>query len=340
MAKKKTLHSKCESFLYNHILLKSFLNDALTTIATIVSAFIFSIGVTVFVAPLSSTNLHPFVTGGASGIAQVIELIINLIAPSTRKAAYIYSIAFAAVNVPIAIVGFKGIGIRFSLYTVLNVCLVALFTYLFKNVPALVKHINSLAVYISDNGGGFLSRAIFGGVCTGLSSAVAFKVETSTGGIDVISYYLALKKSTSVGKYSTLINGIIIVVYTTLMLISNKGTDWEASAACLLYSVIYMLVAMLIVDTINVRNKKVQLQIITKNPELPKYLLAQIPHTATIVNGKGAFTGEDKLVVYMVIQSAELKKTIRIIKEIDPSSFVNVTTLQQVYGQFFIKPIK
>ncbi|MCQ3034913.1 MAG: YitT family protein [Bacilli bacterium] len=340
MRKKRTLQSKIESFLYNHIWLKTFLNDAKTTIATIVSAFIFSIGVVIFVAPLAETNLHSFVTGGASGIAQVIELFINLIVPSSKKVAFIYSIAFAVVNIPIAIIGFKGIGVRFASFTVLNVGLVSLFTYLFKNVPAIATQMNKLAIYISSNGGGFLSRAIFGGVCTGLSSAIAFKVETSTGGIDVISYYLALKKSTSVGKYSTYINGVIIAVYTALMLISNKGAGWEASAACLLYSVIYMLVAMLIVDTINVRNKKVQLQIITKNRDLPHYLLAQIPHTATIVQGKGAFTGEDKVVVYMVIQSAELKKTIKIIKELDADSFVNVTTLQQVYGRFFIRPIK
>ena len=340
MSKKKTLQSKYESFMFNHIWLKTTVEYLLTTIATIVSSFIFALGVSVFVAPLPATELTSFVTGGASGIAQVIELIINLIAPSSKNISYIYSIAFVAVNIPIAIIGFKGIGIRFASFTVLNVLSVGLFTYLFKNVPSVVEQINKLSLFVSNNGGGFLSRAIFGGVCTGLSSAIAFKVETSTGGIDVVSYYLALKKSTSVGKYSVLINSIIIVTFTTLMLISIKGAHWEVSAACLLYSVIYMLVAMLIVDAINVRNKKIQLQIITKNPDLAHYLLAQIPHTATIVQGKGAFTGESRTVIYMVIQSVELKKTIKLIRELDQESFVGVTSLQQVYGRFFIKPIK
>jgi len=340
MAKKRNLQSKTESFLYNHIWLKTTLEYLNTTIATIVSAIIFAFGITVFVAPLSSTGLHQFVTGGASGMAQVIELFINLIVPATKNYSFIYSIAFVCVNVPIAILGFKGIGIRFSAFTVLNVLLVALFAYLLKNVPALVNGVNKLAVYISDNGGGFLSRAIFGGVCTGLSSAIAFKVETSTGGIDVVSYYFALKKSTSVGKYSVLINGIVIVLYTGLLMISTKGANWEVSLACLLYSVIYMLVAMLIVDTINTRNKKVQLRIITKNADLVPYLIAQVPHTATTVQGKGAFTGEDRTIVYMVIQSVELKKTLRIIRELDKDAFISVMNLQQVYGKFFIKPIK
>ena len=97
---------------------------------------------------------------------------------------------------------------------------------------------------------------------------------------------------------------------------------------------------MMIVDLINVRNKKVQIQIISSFKQMSSYLLANIPHGATIVQGKGAFSGEDREIIYMTVSSLEVKDVIRTIKQIDPNSFVSVTQLQQVYGRFFQKPVK
>ena len=97
---------------------------------------------------------------------------------------------------------------------------------------------------------------------------------------------------------------------------------------------------MILIDIINVRNKKVQLQIITSNQELPRYLLASVPHGATVVKAKGAFSGEDRLMIYMVISSLEMKGVIKSIREIDPKSFINVTPLNQVYGHFYSRPVR
>ena len=36
----------------------------------------------------------------------------------------------------------------------------------------------------------------------------------------------------------------------------------------------------------------------------------------------------------------EVKKVIKFVKELDSESFVSVTSLQQVYGRFHMKPIK
>ena len=51
-------------------------------------------------------------------------------------------------------------------------------------------------------------------------------------------------------------------------------------------------------------------------------------------------SGGDGLIIYMVVSTMELKNVIKIVRELDPNSFVNVTSLQQVYGNFFLKPVK
>ena len=76
------------------------------------------------------------------------------------------------------------------------------------------------------------------------------------------------------------------------------------------------------------------------NKDLHKYLLANVPHGATITPAKGAFTGEEKYIINTVISSFEEKRVVSLVKEFDPKSFINVVNLRQVYGRFYIKPIK
>jgi len=97
---------------------------------------------------------------------------------------------------------------------------------------------------------------------------------------------------------------------------------------------------MLVIDVINIRNKKAQIQIITTKKDLPQLLIANIPHGATVVNAKGVFTENERLIIYMVVSTTEIKRSVDIIKALDPESFVNITSLQGVYGNFHMKPIK
>ncbi len=342
MAKKK-FSSKVNSFLYNHIWLKYTVEYSWAILLTLVSAFIFTIGINTFMAP-SVNNLIPIVSGGVSGCSQIVTLIYQIITGESSGTVHslIYGIAYTLINIPLAIIAFKGIGIRFAIFTVFNFAAVSLFSS-FLNTEN-VQLLADIAIFVNEHGG-MLARVLFAGLTTGLSSALAFKIETSTGGVDVISYYLSLRKSTSAGKYGVIVNTFIVVIYALLQGISGVTPDGETSSwviaiSGVLFTIVYLFTSMLVIDFINVRNKKVQLQIITKNEKLPTYLLANIPHGATITHGKGAFSDDERLVIYMVVSSFETKHVVSLIKSLDPDSFVTVTSLQQVYGRFFIKPVK
>ena len=54
----------------------------------------------------------------------------------------------------------------------------------------------------------------------------------------------------------------------------------------------------------------------------------------------GVFTENERLIIYMVVSTTEIKRAVDIIKELDPHSFVSVTSLSGVYGNFHMKPIK
>ena len=54
---------------------------------------------------------------------------------------------------------------------------------------------------------------------------------------------------------------------------------------------------------------------------------------------KGGYTGNDRLIIYMVVSYNESKKAIKVMREVDPNCFVTVINTYQVYGKFYIRPI-
>ena len=332
------IEKKCSSLLYNHIWLKVILENAFCILATAFSAAIFAFGLNTFLDPTVqggalAETLKPMVSGGSSGASQVFSLLFTVNNPSLRsKASLIFSMFYFGINLPLIILAFKGVGKRFGIYTLLNVGLVFLFTNIMHG-----QFFYDVATVINKECG-LLGRALFAGVCTGLSSAIAYKIDTSAGGVDVVSYYISAKKSTMAGKYGVIINGIIIATFAIISGIAYD--DFPRASAGIFFSLVYLLTVMLVVDAINVRNKKAQIQIISHNKDLPKLLIANIPHGATVVDAKGVYTDSDRLIIYMVVSTTEVKHAIKVIKELDPESFIGVHALQSVVGNFRVKPIK
>ena len=55
-----------------------------------------------------------------------------------------------------------------------------------------------------------------------------------------------------------------------------------------------------IIDAINLRNKKMQIQIITSKDHMAEIIIANFPHSATLTDGKGAYSGQAKTIIWMV----------------------------------------
>lgn len=330
MTRKEKLEKKYNSLIYNHIWLKYFIEYASSFILSVISAAIFAFGVVVFLKPsVVSTEL---VSGGASGLSQDIVLLnknLNILKVDENL---LYSICYFVINIPLLVLAFKGVGKRFSIFTLVNVIFVALFINVFKG-----SFFDNLAIYVNDNAS-MLGRAFFAGICTGLSSSIAFKIDSSAGGFDILSYYISLKKSSNTGPYVVIINSSILIIFAILTGFSTSS--WEQAIGGVLFSTVYLFTVMLLIDLINVRNKKAQIEIVTDRKDLPQQLLSYIPHGATLFNGKGVYSGKNRYVVHMIVSINEVKSVIKIVKELDPESFVNVVVLQQVYGRFHMKPIK
>ena len=334
----KKFSKKLNSFAYQHIWLKYILDYGFAVLATVFSAFIFVFGMITFLEPALSSaaeDIGPaMVSGGSSGLAQVIKLIIFSIFKKldTKNERIILSSLYLLINIPLLILAFKGVGKRFAIFTLLNVGCVFLFTNTIKG-----EMFTKLAEYVSGHGG-MLTRALFAGMCTGISSGIAYKIDASAGGFDIISFYISAKKSTLAGKYGMFINGTIVASFALVSGLSNH--DLATAVGGALFSFVYLLTVMLVIDVINIRNKKAKIEITTSNKDLPQLLISNIPHGATIIDAKGAFTNSERYIIEMVVSTTEIKRSLNIIKTLDPDSFVVITSLTGVYGNFHMRPIK
>lgn len=341
---RKRLSKKIQDHFYDHPYQKNTLQWSWAVLVTAVSSFIFAFGFRAFIAPsnMETLGIQRLVSGGVSGLSQTIMAFVELFGhPISTHGVYdiVYSILYFGINIPVFILAFRGIGKRFAVLTLLNVGLVSAFTSLLRYADASLFHPISEFV---DLNGGLVTRALLGGICTGISSAIMYKIDGSAGGIDAVAYYVALKKSVLVGKYSVFINAFIITVYTTLS-ITDVGWGSQMAAqvfVATLMSILYLFVCMFVVDAINVRNKKVKVEAISEMKDLGKILIGNLPHGATMVPGYGAFTEHEKYIFTMIVSSYEVKQTIRVIQEADPNAFVDVTELKQVTGRFFLPPIR
>lgn len=346
MNHKKTRFTHLKNYLEKHNHLKTTFDYAVTLFMCILSAFIYSVGFRLFINPSSPQSLN-FVASGVSGLSQIIVKVIVDIFGINIDRYVLQSILYSSLNIPVLVFAWIKVTKRFTIFSILNV----LFTSLF--IAIIPVSWANLVVLDTE-----LTRTLLAGIFAGLCASIAFKFEHSAGGIDVFTYFFANRRSTNVGKYAITINVVIMLLYTAVSLIENYqnpaayqvyvnssgnqifNNPLSPAITSLLYSVIYVVMSAIVVDLINIRNKKTQLQIITTNPDLSKELIVHFHHGCTIVKGTGAYTGNERFVLYMTISSSEVRRAIELIQQIDPHVFVNVTAVHQVYGRFYIRPVK
>ena len=335
-AKLEKLKKKWIDYKYDHVKLLIGLDTSKSVLVAIFSAALYAFAFYCFTTPASGDRTtvagSSIITGGVGGVSQVITLILEIM--NLNPDPYLMqSILYFALNIPILIFAFFKVGKRFAIVSAINVLFSSLFIQLFDTIE-LFKQI---AESIKDE---HLARVLFAGVLVGLGSAFAYKVDISCGGIDVFSYYFALRKSTSVGKYSAAINSGIIVLYTCLTIAYNNGEMIDVAFLNFMYAVVYLFVVMLVVDFVNVRNKKVQIQIISSHESLSSILISNLPHSTTVLEAKGGYSHQPKKVIYMTVSSNEVKRVVTLAKRVDNHAFITVCPLIQAYGNFFIKPVE
>lgn len=334
MKRAARIQRNIQNYLFDHRALGFILDCIQGLFFAVLSSAIFAFGFACFITPWKEAAA-PFtiITGGVSGLSQNVAIIFELIFGFQPENNLIQSIGYFVINIPLLIFAFFKVGKRFGIFSIITVACTSLFISLFS--AADWSQAIAGSPILDEN---TLTRVLVGAICTGASSAVAFVGDISCGGLDIISYYISNKKSTSLGKYSIAINTCIIALYSVLKIVENPA-EWTVGVFSILFSILYLFICGLVIDFIHVRNKKVQVQIITSNEKMSDVLLAYFPHGATVSRAQGAYTHADREIIWMVVSSTEVKKLVRVAKKVDQHVFISSIPITQVYGNFYNRPV-
>jgi uncharacterized membrane-anchored protein YitT (DUF2179 family) len=265
--------------------------------------------------------LGQFYAGGVTGFSQLLSNFLALFDIRISK-----SIFIALLNIPLFIIGWRGVSKRFA---ILSVCSVALQAALI----AVLEHFASIGfnpfqkVFL-ENGemspGTYLTLAVLGGLVTGIGSGISLRSGASTGGMDIVSQYFSFKKSIPFTTFSLAADGTIIILSA---FVGNLRTA--------VYTIIRLIITLLVLDKIHTIYKYMRVEIITaKGEEMRSALLANFNHGVTIYRAVGGYTGQERTVLESVVSSFEAEEYKNLALKIDRNAFITFTAIKQVYGLF------
>ena len=278
-------------------------DDIRRIILCILSGIIISLNLQLLVR---SGRLYP---GGLSGTTILIQDICDKFAGFQIP----YGRLYLLLNLPPIWLGFKKIGTKFTLYTLITVGTV---TFLTELIPQSTITTDPLLV------------AVFGGIINGASIAVALSAGATTGGTAFISIFVT---------ENTPVDGFTVILGFNAVMLSIAGFlfGWERA----LYSIIFQYVSTEVVHFLNTRYKKDTVFVVTDHPEeIVASLRTCIRHGVTEMKVLGTYEGQQRTLIYTVISSPELKKVLKALRDTDPQAFVNVVRTERVTGRFYIKP--
>lgn len=269
----------------------------INSITVVVGTFILAIAVETFIIP------YRILSGGVAGIAVALQPLLHVSATLIAN----------SVLIILLIIGGFILGKEFLKNTVLSCIAYPIFTSILSGrVNVVVDPILA---------------SFYGGLIAGAGIGIVLKTGASTGGMDIPP--LIINKLTGI-KLSTL---VLITDFLTVLL---GLFVYDLSAVLLgLVSVFMTSVAISKVLTINGTVSKAVQIISVKYEDILKEIDAQLERGATLLQGYGSYTGEEKRIILCVVSERQYGTLIEIVKEIDPSAFIITTDATDMHGEGF-----
>lgn len=189
--------------------------------------------------------------------------------------------------------------------------------------PIFVELTTYLTVYIDVGEVEPILLALFGAVISGFGFGLIFKSGYTTGGTDILNQIVSKYGKVSLGNAMLFTDGLIIL-----------GGVFTFGVSKIMYSIINLYIVSMMTDKvmIGVSQSKSFFIITSHESEIKKYILGQLGHGVTVLEGNGAFTGNRQKVLMCVIPTREYFVAKEGIHEIDPNAFFVVADAYEVYG--------
>lgn len=273
-------------------------NITLEILGTIIGALIMAFGVSLFLLP------NQLSSGGVAGVATIIYYLLNIPMGTV----------ILSINVPLFLISMFKIGKMFFIKSIIGTVSLSVFIDLLDKLEPLT-HDRFLA-------------CVYGGILLGLGTVALLKVNSSTGGSDLVSYVAK--------KYRpTVRSGNIIIIIDIIIITVNMIFFREIEVG--LYSAIAIYLMGKIIDMFfeGINFTKLMIIVSKESEKIAKEIDEKVERGSTGLYGKGMYSNNETLVLMCAAYRKDVAKIKILAKKIDPKSFIIIANSREVVGQGF-----
>lgn len=263
---------------------------------------------TVFLVP------KHIIGGGVVGLATIVYYLTG----------FPMGITNFVVNGILLIIGYRILGGKFGLNTIIGMTTASLSLILFQQI----LEVNNMEYFKFENMELF-TRAVLGGALSGIGIGICFVNGGNSGGSDIIALIVTKYRNVSPGSVILVVDAIVIA--GTLLVPNGLGV--EGMVYCYIVLVTFTYTLDLVVEG---RKQTYQITIMSQlNEQIADAIGNEVKRGVTLLNGWGWYTKKDQKVLLVIAQKKDKVEIMRLVKAIDPNAFISVAKTQGVYGKNF-----
>ena len=263
---------------------------------------------TVFLVP------KHIIGGGVVGLATIVYYLTG----------FPMGITNFVVNGILLIIGYRILGGKFGLNTIIGMTTASLSLILFQQV----LDVNNMEYFKFENMELF-TRAVLGGALSGIGIGICFVNGGNSGGSDIIALIVTKYRNVSPGSVILVVDAIVIA--GTLLVPNGLGV--EGMVYCYIVLVTFTYTLDVVVEG---RKQTYQITIMSQlNEQIADAIGNEVKRGVTLLNGWGWYTKKDQKVLLVIAQKKDKVEIMRLVKAIDPNAFISVAKTQGVYGKNF-----
>lgn len=248
---------------------------------------------------------NSIVSGGVTGIAQIVHLLSNL--PT--------GVLNIVLNIPLFIICWRHLGLRVLVGALAVMIMVSVFIDLFSLT----------GVAATDDP---LLASVYGGVLNGAGYGLVYTTGVTGGGIDILAKLLRRKYPHI--NFGNFILGMNVIVVLTFAVLFHK---YESC----MYTMIEMFISSKVINLLLYgSNVSTVCYIISSVPaEISDAINREMHRGVTFLRGQGGWSGHDQPVILCVIKRPEIAQMRALVREVDEHAFFIVTEAKDVFGKNF-----
>ncbi|MVX64036.1 YitT family protein [Clostridium chromiireducens] len=254
-----------------------------------IGAALASIGLEIFLIP------NNIIDGGMTGISIMASYL-------TKVQLGIFILIF---NLPFVIIGYKQIGKTFALSTIFSVICFSIGVTLLHPISGITQDI--------------LLATIFGGIILGVGVGLIIRNGGSLDGTEIVAIILDKRSAFSIGE---------IVMFFNLFILGSSGFifGWDRA----MYSLLAYFIAFKAIDITvqGLDESKAVIIVSDKNKDISEAIIDRLGRGLTFLEGKGAYSGNETNVIYVVLSRLEIAKLKNIVNGFDEDALITITSVE------------